>query len=116
MLRNDARRSAWIGVLTFAVLFAAWYVLTTLTQTISSGRFPAPGETLDALRQIAGPGYADARLYVHVLHSAALVLEVPPSGSLFQGEAVERRLAALGRALGLAPQTTRRRARKTALA
>src|SRR5665213_478238 len=49
-------------------------------------------------------------------NGAALVLEVPPSGSLFQGEAVERRLAALGRALGLAPQTTRRRARKTALA
>jgi exopolyphosphatase/guanosine-5'-triphosphate,3'-diphosphate pyrophosphatase len=46
----------------------------------------------------------------------ALVLELPPSGSLFQGEAVERRLAALSRALGLTPQTTRRRARKPALA
>jgi exopolyphosphatase/guanosine-5'-triphosphate,3'-diphosphate pyrophosphatase len=46
----------------------------------------------------------------------ALVLELPPSGSLFQGEAVERRLGALGRALGLSPQTTRRRARKPALA
>lgn len=46
----------------------------------------------------------------------ALRLELPASGSLFQGEAVERRLAALGRALGLVPQTTRRRARKPALA
>jgi exopolyphosphatase/guanosine-5'-triphosphate,3'-diphosphate pyrophosphatase len=48
--------------------------------------------------------------------SNALVLELPASGNLFQGEAVERRLAALGRALGLTPQTTRRRARKPALA
>jgi exopolyphosphatase/guanosine-5'-triphosphate,3'-diphosphate pyrophosphatase len=38
-----------------------------------------------------------------------LWLELPESGSLFQGEAVERRLAALARALGLNPQTTRRR-------
>ena len=45
-----------------------------------------------------------------------LVLELPASGSLFQGEAVERRLAALGRALGLMPQTVRRRARKPAMA
>jgi exopolyphosphatase/guanosine-5'-triphosphate,3'-diphosphate pyrophosphatase len=45
-----------------------------------------------------------------------LVLELPASGSLFQGEAVERRLGALGRALGLAPQTVRRRVRKPALA
>lgn len=45
-----------------------------------------------------------------------LVLELPASGSLFQGEAVERRLAALGRALGLTPQTVRRRVRKPAMA
>jgi exopolyphosphatase/guanosine-5'-triphosphate,3'-diphosphate pyrophosphatase len=45
-----------------------------------------------------------------------LVLELPPSGSLFQGEAVERRLAALGRALSLTPQMIRRRVRKPALA
>jgi exopolyphosphatase/guanosine-5'-triphosphate,3'-diphosphate pyrophosphatase len=45
-----------------------------------------------------------------------LILELPPSGSLFQGEAVDRRLAALGRTLGLTPQTVRRRVRKPALA
>jgi exopolyphosphatase/guanosine-5'-triphosphate,3'-diphosphate pyrophosphatase len=45
-----------------------------------------------------------------------LVLELPASGSLFQGEAVERRLGALGRALGLTPQTARRRVRKPAMA
>jgi len=44
-----------------------------------------------------------------------LVLELPASGSLFQGEAVERRLGALGRALGLTPQMVRRRVRKPAL-
>jgi taurine transport system permease protein len=66
--------SRWAGVATFVVLFAAWYVLTTLTQTIGSGRFPAPGETWDALRQIAVTGYADARLHVHILHSVKLVV------------------------------------------
>jgi exopolyphosphatase/guanosine-5'-triphosphate,3'-diphosphate pyrophosphatase len=48
--------------------------------------------------------------------AGVLVLELPASGSLFQGEAVERRLAALGRALALAPQTVRRRERRPALA
>jgi exopolyphosphatase / guanosine-5'-triphosphate,3'-diphosphate pyrophosphatase len=45
-----------------------------------------------------------------------LTLELPAAGSLFQGEAVERRLAALGRALGLKTETARRRARKPAMA
>jgi exopolyphosphatase / guanosine-5'-triphosphate,3'-diphosphate pyrophosphatase len=49
--------------------------------------------------------------------TGTLTLELPAAGSLFQGEAVERRLAALGRALGLDTQTTtRRRARRPALA
>ena len=47
---------------------------------------------------------------------SALVLELPPTGSLFQGEAVERRLAALGRALDLTTRMTRRRERRPALA
>jgi len=46
----------------------------------------------------------------------ALRLQLPAGGSLFQGEAVERRLAALGRALGLTPQIVRRRQRRPALA
>jgi exopolyphosphatase/guanosine-5'-triphosphate,3'-diphosphate pyrophosphatase len=45
-----------------------------------------------------------------------LALELPASGSLFQGEAVERRLNALGRALGLATRMTRHSARRPALA
>ncbi|HWD59505.1 MAG TPA: Ppx/GppA family phosphatase [Stellaceae bacterium] len=44
--------------------------------------------------------------------SRNLLLELPPRGSLFQGEAVERRLGALARALGLTPQTAKRRARR----
>ena len=74
MARSHDRRSAWAGVATFVVLFAAWYVLTTLTQAIGAGRFPSPAETWDALRQIALTGYADARLHEHVLHSVKLVL------------------------------------------
>lgn len=74
MARKDDGRPVWVGVATFAALFAAWYVLTTLTQTIGPGRFPAPGEVWDALRQITLTGYADARLLEHVLHSSKLVL------------------------------------------
>ncbi len=46
----------------------------------------------------------------------SLDLELPPDGSLFVGEAVTRRLDALGRTLGLAVRTTRRRAATPALA
>src|SRR6478672_9814161 len=73
MLRA-ARRQPWVGVATLVVLVGIWYVLTTLTQTISPARFPAPAEVWDALRQIAVTGYADARLHEHVLHSVKLVL------------------------------------------
>jgi exopolyphosphatase/guanosine-5'-triphosphate,3'-diphosphate pyrophosphatase len=51
-----------------------------------------------------------------VRDGTGLVLELPASGSLFQGEAVERRLAALSRVLGVAPRTARRRTRDAALA
>lgn len=47
--------------------------------------------------------------------SGTLLLEFPADGSIFQGEAVERRLVALARAMGLSPQTVRR-ARRPALA
>lgn len=41
-----------------------------------------------------------------------LILRLPPAGSLFTGEAVQRRLEALGRALGLDAHTERRRSRE----
>ena len=70
---GSGRRSAWIGIATVAFLCAAWYVLTTVTGTISSGRFPAPIEVWQATKQIVVQGYADARLHEHVLHSVKLV-------------------------------------------
>jgi len=73
MTRGE-RRPGWVGVVTFVVLAAAWYVLTTLTHTIGPGRFPSPGEAFDALRQITIVGYADARLVEHALHSVKLVM------------------------------------------
>jgi len=72
--RVAAGRSTWIGIATVAFLCAAWYVLTTVTGTISGGRFPAPSEVWQATRQITFQGYADARLHEHVLHSCKLVL------------------------------------------
>jgi exopolyphosphatase/guanosine-5'-triphosphate,3'-diphosphate pyrophosphatase len=48
--------------------------------------------------------------------ASGLVLELPATGSLFTGEAVQRRLDALGRAFGLATRTVRRRAASPALA
>jgi len=71
---REASEGLWIGVATFGVLFVAWYALTALTHTISPGRFPAPAEVWDALVQINVTGYADARLWQHVLHSVKLVL------------------------------------------
>ena len=47
---------------------------------------------------------------------AGLVLEMPANGNLFIGEAVQRRLDALGRALGLATRTMSRRSPAAALA
>ena len=47
---------------------------------------------------------------------AALLLELPASGNLFIGEAVQRRLDALGRALGLPTRTTRQSPIAAALA
>jgi len=74
MVVRHEHRPVWVGVATFVVLCGAWYALTTLTGTISPGRFPSPAEVWDALRQIVVTGYADARLHVHVLHSTWLVL------------------------------------------
>ena len=72
MTRGRERRPAWVGAVTFVVLAAAWYALTTLTHTIGSGRFPSPGEAWDALRQITVAGYADAIVIRHHERGAAL--------------------------------------------
>jgi exopolyphosphatase / guanosine-5'-triphosphate,3'-diphosphate pyrophosphatase len=46
----------------------------------------------------------------------SLLLELPPVGNLFSGEAVQRRLDALGRALGLETRAARRKTASPALA
>jgi exopolyphosphatase/guanosine-5'-triphosphate,3'-diphosphate pyrophosphatase len=48
--------------------------------------------------------------------SDGLILELPADGNLFTGEAVQRRLDALARSLGVSARTTRRRATERALA
>ncbi|MGC2412398.1 MAG: Ppx/GppA family phosphatase [Stellaceae bacterium] len=48
--------------------------------------------------------------------ASGLVLELPPDGSLFTGEVVQRRLDALGRAFSLGTRTERRRSPSPALA
>jgi len=56
------------------VLCVAWYVLTSVTGTISRGRFPSPTDVWKALKQIELTGYAEAKLHEHVLQSLKLVL------------------------------------------
>ena len=89
MNRAHDGRPYWVGVATFAALFCAWYLLTTVTQTIGAGRFPSPSEAWDALRQITIVGYADARLPTHVLQSAKLVLYDGRADSPTKGELQE---------------------------
>jgi hypothetical protein len=48
--------------------------------------------------------------------ATGITLELPPTGNLFVGEAVQRRLDALGRALGLTAHAQRRRSPSPALA
>lgn len=69
-----------------------------LAYTLSGGAL----ELLDQVRLVRQPN--------------GIELELPPAGNLFVGEAVQRRLDALGRALGLATRTVRRRSPSPALA
>jgi len=62
-------------------------------------------------QQIADRGDAGARR-----PDDGVVLELPATGSLFVGEAVQRRLDALGRSLGVESRTVRRRSPSRVLA
>jgi taurine transport system permease protein len=68
-----ASRRAIIGVATVLLALFLWWVLTALTGTISSARFPAPKEVWGALGQITTDGYGNGRLHQHVFHSLKLV-------------------------------------------
>lgn len=69
-----ARRSTLIGFATVAAALLLWYVATVATGLVSPARFPTPAEVWIALKQITVQGYADAKLWRHVLQSSGLVL------------------------------------------
>jgi taurine transport system permease protein len=61
------------GTATLSVLLGTWAVLTLVTATIDTHRFPSPLQFWRAAEQIVGVGYADATLIEHALHSLKLV-------------------------------------------
>jgi len=63
-----------IAVATLSLALVVWFVLTTLTGTISPARFASPAEVWSAWLQITTQGYADARLWRHIVQSCMLVL------------------------------------------
>jgi len=67
-------RSTLIGVATILAAFVLWYLLTVITEFVSPARFPTPNDVWGALKQITFQGYADAKLWRHVVQSSALVL------------------------------------------
>ncbi|MGE4373168.1 MAG: ABC transporter permease [Xanthobacter sp.] len=66
------RRSA-VGLTAFAVLAVTWFMLTSVTGMVPSGRFPTPSDTWSAAAQALFRGYGDATLFIHVLQSLKLV-------------------------------------------
>ena len=66
-------RGSLIGLGTVGVLLATWYVLTMVTGTIDTGRFPSPDDVWLAANQVVIKGYANGRLHIHILHSLKLV-------------------------------------------
>jgi taurine transport system permease protein len=66
-------RRSLIGLATVSVLLVVWYVLTMVTGTIDTGRFPSPDDVWVAAQQIMVKGYANGRLHIHILHSLKLV-------------------------------------------
>ena len=63
-----------IGTATIAGLLALWAVLTMVTGTIDTLRFPSPVQFWQSARQITTTGYADGTLLSHALHSLKLVV------------------------------------------
>jgi taurine transport system permease protein len=77
LTKEDAlkfNRSTLTGAATIIAAFVLWYVLTVAVQWVSASRFPTPIDVWGALKQITLNGYADAKLWRHVLQSCALVL------------------------------------------
>jgi taurine transport system permease protein len=70
-----SRERRWaIGLLTVAAILSLWAVLTMVTGTIDTRRFPSPTQFWQSAWQITTVGYADATLFSHALHSLKLVV------------------------------------------
>src|SRR5262245_25131628 len=67
-------RRTVIGTATIASLLGLWAILTMVTGTIDTLRFPAPTQFWQSARQIMTTGYADGTLLSHALHSLKLVV------------------------------------------
>lgn len=65
---------AGMAVATLSVVLALWYALTTVTGVISPARFASPVQVWSAWVQITTRGYADAKLWQHIVQSCRLVL------------------------------------------
>jgi taurine transport system permease protein len=63
-----------LGAATVCLLLIAWALLTMVTGTISTGRFPSPLQFWQSAKQILTVGYADGTLIQHALHSLKLVI------------------------------------------
>ena len=66
--------SVVVGSATVLAVGALWYLLTVATGLVGAARFPTPSQAFGALAQITLHGYADARLWRHVVQSCLLVL------------------------------------------
>jgi len=67
-------RSTVVGVVAVLTVFVLWTLLTVVTPVIDAARFPTPADVWVALKQITLVGYADAKLWRHVVQSCLLVL------------------------------------------
>ncbi|MBL8324380.1 MAG: ABC transporter permease [Rubrivivax sp.] len=72
---RTARWTPWAwATAAVALTLTLWQVATVTFGWVSTARFPAPREVWQALGQISGEGYANARWLAHVLHSVWLVM------------------------------------------
>ena len=62
------------GTASVSTLLVAWVLLTMVTGTISTSRFPSPLQFWQSTKQIMTVGYADGTLISHALHSIRLVV------------------------------------------
>jgi len=68
-----SRRMIHAGA-TIGVVLTAWALLTEVTHSISTSRFPSPLQFWQSAKQITTTGYADGTLLSHALHSLKLVI------------------------------------------